>query len=245
MTERIASMIASYAAELDALEAYPERELVDVIREVGFTCTCCGRCCTRAFNDHVFLLEEDAERVLEMEPAALMPAPNFEFCDREGRFYVPGYALRTQEDGRCVFLSAEDRCTVYDRRMSICRVYPYMLHREADEEGCVDWRQISGLNLHGEYEGEIGEGEAREIARAVVAYERAFLTQEVAFLETLRAYFSANGLRHVQKVYDRQMARFEGGEVVEVMVFFRGGFSRTTARCTDYGIVPVARGKRR
>jgi len=134
-TDRIASMIASHASELDALGAYPEEELVEVIRDVGFSCTCCGRCCTRAFNDHVFLLESDAETVLEVDPAALMPAPYFEFCDQEGRFYVPGYALRTQEDGRCVFLSAEDRCTIYDRRMSICRVYPYMLHREADEEG--------------------------------------------------------------------------------------------------------------
>lgn len=244
-TDRIASMIAAYASELDALGAYPEEELVEVIRDVGFSCTCCGRCCTRAFNDHVFLLESDAETVLEVDPAALMPAPYFEFCDQEGRFYVPGYALRTQEDGRCVFLSAENRCTIYDRRMSICRVYPYMLHREADEEGNVDWRQISGLNLHGEYGAEIDEDEARGIAREVIAYEKAFLNQEIVFLETLRAYFSAKNLRHVQKVYDRQMSRFNNGEEVEVRVFFRGGFSRTTARCTDYGIVPVARGKKR
>ncbi|MDD3112706.1 MAG: YkgJ family cysteine cluster protein, partial [Methanofollis liminatans] len=81
-TDRIASMIASHASELDALGAYPEEELVEVIRDVGFSCTCCGRCCTRAFNDHVFLLESDAETVLEVDPAALMPAPYFEFCDQ-------------------------------------------------------------------------------------------------------------------------------------------------------------------
>lgn len=241
-TDRIASMIASYSSERDALGAYPEDKLVGVIRDVGFSCTCCGRCCTREFNDHVFLLEQDVETVLVLDNRALMPAPYFEFCDQNGRFYVPGYALGTQQDGRCIFLS-DNRCTIYDRRMSICRIYPYMLHREADEEGAVDWRQISGLNLHGEYETEIDADEAGRIAREVIAYEKAFFNQEIAFLETLGVYFSENHLRHVQKIYDRQMSRFNRGEEVEVMVYFKGGFCQATARCTDYGIVPMNPGK--
>jgi len=243
-TDRIASVIASYASERDELCAYPLEDLVDIIRDVGFSCTCCGRCCTREFNDHVFLLEEDAEKMLALDAGALMPAPYFEFCDQHGRFYVPGYALRTQQDGKCVFLS-DNRCTIYDQRMSICRVYPYMLHREEDEEGNIDWRQISGLNLHGEYGTEIDADEAERIAREVIAYEKAFLNQEIAFLETLKAYFSANSLRHVQKIYDRQMSRFNKGEDVAVMVYFRGGFARATARGADYGIVPTVRGKKR
>ncbi|TAJ44048.1 YkgJ family cysteine cluster protein [Methanofollis fontis] len=242
--DRITSLIASYTSELQELEAYPEEELIAIIMDVGFSCTCCGRCCTREFNDHVFLLDDDAERVLAIDEGALVPAPDFEFCDQNGRFYAPGYALRTRDDGGCVFLQ-HNRCTIYERRMKICRIYPYMLHREADEEGNVDWRQISGLNLHGEYEREIDVSEARTIADDVIEYEKAFLGQEIAFLERLRSYFSENNLRHVQKIYDRQNLRFGRGEEVEVQVYYKGGFHPMTVRCTEYGTVPAGRGKKR
>lgn len=236
-------MIADLEAEIGALHDYPDADLVRIIREVGFSCTCCGRCCTREFNDHVFLLDNDAEQMKAIDPAALMPAPYFEFCDQNGMFYVSGYALRTQDDGRCVFLSDERRCTIYDRRMSICRVYPYMLHREEGEDGTVDWRQISGLNQHGEYYAAIGEDEAREIACDVRAYEEAYLRQETAFLRCLRDHFATGGLRHVQKVYDRQMAAFRKGSPVPVCVFYQGTFEETTAVCDDYGAVPRRAGK--
>jgi len=241
--DRFDRMITEVEAEIDALLGYPDDELVRVIREVGFSCTCCGRCCTREFNDHVFLLDGDTGRVRTIDPSALMPAPYFEFCDQGGTFYVSGYALRTREDGACVFLSPERRCTIYDRRMAICRVYPYMLHREEGEDGTVDWRQISGLNQHGEYYAPIGEEEAREIAREVRAYEEAYLRQEEAFLRCLRGYFAAHGLRHIQKVYDRQMAAFRKGAPVPVRVYCGGTFEEMTAACSDYGKVPRRAGK--
>lgn len=236
-------MIADLEAEIGALRDYPDADLVRIIREVGFSCTCCGRCCTREFNDHVFLLDNDAEQMKAIDLSALMPAPYFEFCDQNGMFYVSGYALRTRDDGSCVFLSDERRCTIYDHRMSICRVYPYMLHREEGEDGTVDWRQISGLNQHGEYYAAIGEEEAREIAREVRAYEEAYLRQETAFLRCLRDHFAACGLRHVQKVYDRQMATFRKGSAVSVCVYYQGIFEKTTAICGDYGAAPWRAGK--
>jgi Fe-S-cluster containining protein len=242
-TGRFDRMIADVEAEIDALLGYPDADLVRIIREVGFSCTCCGRCCTREFNDHVFLLDSDTEKVRAIDPSALMPAPYFEFCDQNGNFYVSGYALRTREDGACVFLSEERRCTIYDRRMAICRVYPYMLHREEGEDGTVDWRQISGLNQHGEYYAAIGEEEAREIACEVKAYEEAYLRQEVAFLQCLRDYFAANGLRHIQKVYDRQMAAFRKGAPLPVRVYCGGAFEEMTAVCGDYGATPRMAGK--
>ncbi len=242
-TDRFGRMIADIEAETDALLGYPDADLVRIIREVGFSCTCCGRCCTRELNDHVFLLDGDTEQVRTIDPSVLMPAPYFEFCDQNGIFYVSGYALRTRDDGTCVFLSEERRCTIYDRRMAICRVYPYMLHREEGEDGTVDWRQISGLNQHGEYYASIGEDEARKIACEVRAYEEAYLDQEVAFLRCLRDYFAANDLRHIQKVYDRQMALFRKGAPVPVRVYCRGAFEETTASCGDYGVASHRAGK--
>nr|WP_245249676.1 YkgJ family cysteine cluster protein [Methanolinea mesophila] len=202
---------------------YPPERLAEVIREVGFFCTCCGKCCTRAFNGHVFLLDRDAAVIRALDPAAIEPAPDPEFCDQNGTFYVSGYALRSQGDpaGSCWFLE-NGSCRIYRQRPSICRIYPSMLHREPDEEGIVDWRQVSGLNEHGEYHHDIPPEECTELARETKEYENAVLSQELSFLELIGNYFAEHGLRHVQKVYDDRMRRFRKGEPVKVMVFSAG-----------------------
>lgn len=209
--------------ERNALLAYPMEDLASVIRDVGFRCNSCGKCCTRNFNGHVFLLDRDASRVKQIEPAALEPAPHPEFCDKNGVFYVSGYALRVKDDkeGSCWFLE-NGRCRIYDQRFSICRIYPYMLHREPGVDGKIDWRQISGLNEHGEYEEKLPEEEILEIARETKEYEDAFLAQQIAFLEFMREYFTGNGLRHVQKIYDERMRRYEKGEAITVRVYHDG-----------------------
>ena len=222
---QIQSMLAHKQQELRDLVQYPEEKLASIVREVGFKCDLCGRCCTKEFNDHVFLLDADTAVIKQIDASALTPAPYFEFCDQHGRFYVSGYALKSQPDGSCYFLEG-GRCRIYSRRLSICRVYPYMLHREADESGDVDWRQVSGLDEHGCYHTEIGGGEAREIAKETKDYEMAFLEQEIRFLEGVDAYFTRNGLRHVQRVYDRQMRLYRKGGTIEVCVYCNGAFER-------------------
>ncbi|MEN6611068.1 MAG: YkgJ family cysteine cluster protein [Methanoregulaceae archaeon] len=215
--------IVALTQERNTLLAYPMEDLAAIIREVGFRCNSCGKCCTRTFNGHVFLLDRDAARVKEMEPAALEPAPRPEFCDQNGIFYVSGYALRVKDDapGSCWFLE-DGRCRVYDKRFSICRIYPYMLHREPGVDGKVDWRQISGLNEHGEYGETISEEESFAIARETKEYENAFLTQEIAFLEFMQTYFAERKLRHVQKTYDEWMRRYQKGEKISVRVYRDG-----------------------
>lgn len=209
--------------ERNGLFAYPAERLAGIIREVGFRCDCCARCCTRAFNGHVFLLDRDIAVVREIDPGAIEPAPDPEFCDQNGIFYVSGYALRAKDDaeGSCWFLNG-GKCRIYDRRFSICRIYPYMLHREADEEGNIDWRQISGLEMHGRYHDEIAEEECMSSARLTKEYEDAFLSQEIQFLEFIGDYFAKNRLRHVQKVYDDRMRRHLKGEPITVMVYYDG-----------------------
>src|SRR5690606_18027657 len=99
---------------------------------------------------HVFLLDDDVEVVRRIDPGALVPAPFYEFCDQHGTFYVSGYAMRTDGTGACHFLE-EGRCRCYEMRPLVCRCYPYMLHREPDAHGTIDWRQIGGLDEHGDY----------------------------------------------------------------------------------------------
>ncbi|WP_054847501.1 YkgJ family cysteine cluster protein [Methanoculleus chikugoensis] len=215
--------IAALEAERERLLRFPEEEFIAIIREVGFSCDCCGRCCTREFNDHVFLLGEDTDTVRSLLPDAVIPRPRSTPAIRRGRFYVSGYALRTKPDGSCIFLE-DGRCSIYDRRFAICRVYPpYMLHREADETGAVDWRQIGGLNQHGSYNNPIDDAECVRIARETRAYEAAFLEQEIRFRQALRDLFDREGLRYVRRTYDLLMRDFRKGAEVEVRVFHRGG----------------------
>ena len=226
--------IAALEAERDRLLQFPEDEFIAIIRDVGFSCDRCGRCCTREFNGHVFLLEDDTDVVRQILPDAVIPAPDFDACDQEGRFYVSGYALRTRPDGSCIFLK-DGMCSIYDRRFSICRVYPYMLHREADESGAVEWRQISGLNEHGTYNNPIEDAECARIFRETVAYEAAFLDQEIRFRQALRDLFAREGLRYVRRTYDRLMREFRKGAVVDVRVFHRGRFEEHRVRRDLYG----------
>lgn len=212
--------------EICRIMEYPDTRFEEIIEEVGFVCDCCGRCCTSEFNDHVFLLDEDAERIIEVAGReALRPAPYYEFCDNLGSFYVMGYALRSKPGGDCIFYTG-GRCEHYGDRPEICRIFPYMLHREEDDEGNIDWRQIGGLDLHGLYHSEISVEAAREIAGRVKRYEVAFLRQKLAFFNKIEAHFKKHGLRHSQQMYDRKMREFKRGEEIEVYVFETGEFIR-------------------
>lgn len=212
--------------EICGIMDFPDDRLEEIIKEVGFICDCCGRCCTSEFNDHVFLLDEDTERVIEVAGRdALRPAPYYEFCDNLGRFYVMGYALRNKPGGDCIFYTG-GRCEHYGDRPEICRIFPYMLHREEDDEGNIDWRQIGGLNMHGMYHGEISAEAAREIAGRVKRYEVAFLMQKLAFFNKIEEHFMKHGLRHSKQMYDRKMREFKKGEEINVFVFEKGEFIR-------------------
>ena len=223
--------IAALVRERNSLLEYPVERLAGVIREIGFRCTSCARCCTRAFNGHVFLLDRDVTSVRTFDPAALEPAPAPEFCDQHGIFYVSGYAVRTNDtnEGSCWFLE-NGKCRIYDRRFAICRIYPYMLHRESDDSGVVDWRQFSGIDLHGEYDACISDNQSLDLARETKEYENAFLTQEIQFLEFMQDYFARNRLRHVQKIYDDRLRDFNRGDEITVMVYYDGGLEQHRIR---------------
>jgi len=223
--------IAALTQERNSLFEYPVERLAGIIKATGFRCTLCAKCCTRAFNGHVFLLDRDVTAIKAFDPSALEPAPAPEFCDQDGIFYVSGYALRTRDDdtGSCWFLD-NGRCRIYDRRFTICRIYPYMLHREPDEHGYVDWRQFSGLDQHGEYDAVISDDESLDLARETKEYENAFLTQEIQFLEFMQDYFSRHRLRHVQKIYDDNIRRFNHGDEITVKVFYDGRLEQHRVR---------------
>lgn len=214
-----------------ALAAYPKGRFTGRIKDVGFECDLCGKCCTRAFNGHPYLLEEDASGIIGIDETAVVPFPYFDYCDQEGRFYTSGYSLKTKGDdaGSCCFLEG-GRCRIYDKRPQICRIYPYMIHYEADEDGQYDWREISGLNEHGLYGAKINDKEAGEIFEDVKKYEAGYLLQEKVFLKALSAHFEKNKLKHIPKIFDTRIRDFEKGEEVTVFVYHGGVFKEHKTR---------------
>jgi hypothetical protein len=223
VTSPIEKQLKALNDELKCVQDYPMDKLLSIIQEVGFECDFCGRCCTREFNDHVFLLTADSIRIKDLSADSLEPAPYYELCDQYGHFYVSGYALKIKEDGSCTFLNG-NRCSIYEQRPLICSLFPYMLHREPDEDGNVDWRQIGGIGLHGCYHTEISDDESKEIALQIKSYETGFLMQVIEFFKKTEDHFTRNGLKHVQSVYDREMRKFNKGEEITVFVLFNGDF---------------------
>ncbi|HEY9246106.1 MAG TPA: YkgJ family cysteine cluster protein [Candidatus Methanoperedens sp.] len=212
--------------EIKRILSFPDDSFIEIIRDIGFECDLCGKCCTKEFNDHVFLLDDDAERIIRISGKdKLEPAPFYDFCDNFGRFYVLGYALKSRPNGDCTFYTS-GRCEQYDMRPSICRIYPYMLHREEDEEGHMDWRQISGLNLHGLYHNNIDNKTCRKIVKEVKKYEVDFLKQKARFLHVIDELFTKHALSHSRKMYDLKMRDYMAGKEIEVHVFFHGKFAR-------------------
>lgn len=222
----IETRLADAQEELVGLKSFSDPEFVDIIKELGFRCEFCARCCTKEFNDHVFLLDADLSIIKKIDSDAITPAPYYEFCDQKGRFYVSGYSLKTKPDGSCIFLEKK-RCKIYESRPSICRVYPHMLHREADESGKVGWCQISGLNEHGSYHSELEDSECKAIAQETRIYEEACLRQMIDFLEVVQAHFRKNGMEHVQRTYDHRMRKFLKEECeLEVFVYSANRFEK-------------------
>ncbi|WP_242492497.1 YkgJ family cysteine cluster protein [Methanolobus psychrotolerans] len=229
VTSPIEKQLKIISKEIEDVQDYPMGKLRDIIKEVGFECDFCARCCTREFNDHVFLLTADVIRIQEIASDYLEPAPYYELCDQHGRFYVSGYALKVKEDGSCIFLN-ERRCAIYEQRPIICRLYPYMLHREPDEDGNIDWRQIAGPGQHGCYHTEISDEESEDIALQIKSYETGYLKQVAEFFRKAEEYFKKNSLRHIQGVYDREMRKFNKGEEITVFVLFNGEFIEHRAK---------------
>ncbi len=54
----------------------------------------------------------------------------------------------------------------------------------------------------------------------------AFLEQEISFLKAVNTHFRKNGLRHIQRVYDRQMRLYQKGGSIEVCVYYSGTFEK-------------------
>ena len=215
--------IVALIQERNRLFEYPLERVAGDIWSAKFRCMSCGACCTQVINNHIFLLDRDVERVKTIDPDAYEPAPGPEFCDQNGILYVSGYALRMKNDttGSCWFLK-DGICRIYEQRFSGCRIYPHMLRRSAGVPGNVTWRQFARKGSHGQYDPTLTFEDCFTIAREVKEYENAYLTQQIAFLETIHEYFTVNGLRHDLKVHRQRLQQIRKGLPGTIRVFHAG-----------------------
>jgi len=213
--------IVALMQERNRLFAYPLEHFAEKIGATQFRCTSCGKCCTWAVNQHIFLLDHDVMELKKIDPAAYEPAPDPEFCDQNGMFYVSGYALRMKNDGSCWFLE-NGRCRIYDQRFAGCRIYPHMLRRSTDAKGEVSWQRFAHPNEHGQSDSTQSLEECLVLAREIKEYETAYLNQQISFLETIHEYFSVHNLRHDSKMMRERMRRYWQGVQVDIKVFHAG-----------------------
>jgi Fe-S-cluster containining protein len=213
--------IMALMQEQNRLFGFPIECLAGIIRECGFLCRCCGNCCTRCVNGHVFLLDHDVRLIRSIDPDAVEPAPGPEFCDDSGTFYVSGFALRSNGDtaGTCWFLE-NSRCRIYEHRPSACRIYPFMLRRKPDSEGTVDWRFCAQGGEHGEYHHALSWEVCFELALDILVHEHAVLTQEISFLEVMENYFSENRIQPDTTISHTLVRQYPDDRPVPVMVYY-------------------------
>lgn len=215
--------IVALIQERNRLFTYPLEQVAGDIWSTRFRCKGCGRCCTQELNNHIFLLDRDVDAVKSIDRDAYVPAPDPEFCDQNGMLYVSGYAIRMKNDPvrSCWFLE-NGKCRIYEQRFSGCRIYPHMLRRSAGVPGNVTWRQFARKGSHGEYDPTLPFEECLAVAREVKEYENAYLTQQIAFLETIHEYFAVNGLRHDPKVHKQRLRQIRNGLSGTISVFHAG-----------------------
>ena len=91
-----------------------------IAKGLRFECTACGRCCTNHDgHDSVFMTEQDLKRAAEK-----LGLTRKEFLKRYTRRARGGRVLKDRGD-RCVFLSPEGLCEIYDARPLQCRTFPF------------------------------------------------------------------------------------------------------------------------
>ena len=109
-------------------------ELADKIKNTGFSCTMCGQCCKRAFENSnlVMVSAPEIRRIMKITGFSwediAEPYPDI-LKTPDGARFTFAWSIRRKDD-RCIFLDSDSRCMIYSVRPLICRTYPFMLDDE-------------------------------------------------------------------------------------------------------------------
>ncbi|WP_305064014.1 YkgJ family cysteine cluster protein [Methanococcoides sp.] len=133
--------------ELEAAGNISSKALAAQIRDIGFSCSMCGKCCRRSCGDNRVLLTSSDIRSLQdssLEDAVFPMLPDIpdvsladtvnEYgheleVDAQGRYHTFGWMLKRKANGNCSFIGEDgtNRCGIYDRRPMLCGTYPFYI----------------------------------------------------------------------------------------------------------------------
>jgi Fe-S-cluster containining protein len=99
-------------------------------KNLAFSCILCGICCgdTKEKKRKILLLNEEAiwisnkigKKILDFAIPCVDTSP-----------YL--YRILKKENGKCIFLSENNQCCIYQDRPLICRFYPFELFNRINE----------------------------------------------------------------------------------------------------------------
>ena len=136
-------------------------DFVKVERMPGFSCRLCGDCC----RDRAIMLYEEDVRRLESSGFS-----GFYENASELEIYLTGapYRMRLREDGSCIFLGGDNRCSVYELRPDTCRRYPFIV----GEGFILVSLSCPGIDWGSEGDPEGFRGPSERIAKALARFLR-------------------------------------------------------------------------
>jgi hypothetical protein len=150
-------LISGLKKEIEMARKLDPEKLTAEIREIGFFCQHCGKCCRRAFGDNrVAVIPSEIEIIREyigfskleiagpfipeaptqdenLEENKESPSPELldslqECIDSEGKIHIFGWILRRKRNGDCIFLERDThKCRVYPVRPMLCSTYPFYI----------------------------------------------------------------------------------------------------------------------
>lgn len=201
-------LIDGLKKEIETARKLDLEKLAAEIREKGFYCQHCGKCCMRAFGDNrVLLTADEIEKIREytglskleiVEP--FLPEVPIDFLhediDCEGNIHTFAWALRRKLNGDCLFLEKNTyRCRIYPVRSGLCKTYPFYL-----ENLKLQVCECEGLGHH------ISPEESRKIAQDL-------LLRYISELEdTIGMYEKFIDFKREEKGIELAKQSFENGE---------------------------------
>ncbi|MBE0428120.1 MAG: YkgJ family cysteine cluster protein [Nitrospirae bacterium] len=121
--------IAHLKKTLEKALEIDETRLACEIKETGFKCIQCGKCCRQHYGDNtVAVFPFEVWRICKQTGLkwkdVVIPTPS-EDMDSEGNIHTFEWVLR--KNGDCIFLEG-GICSVYKNRPYICKTYPFYLY---------------------------------------------------------------------------------------------------------------------
>jgi len=118
------------------------RELVDIVffeKNLRFKCRRCAVFCCKLGGPRVTENDQKRLRAAGFEPMEVLVHQS---ANQTGQWNVSELVLKQKEDGSCIFLQHDvegkvHRCSIYDLRPSLCRLYPFEFQKTGQGTGLL------------------------------------------------------------------------------------------------------------